>query len=117
MWTSQVSAEDFQKALEVSLQEAGYLSKDNSAYSLTVNFEGLKQPFVGFNMTVTSSVNYDLKDLKKEKSILNENINAKFTATVSDAFVGVKRLRMANEGSIKENIKQLIDKLSQLNMR
>ncbi len=117
LWTSQVSAEDFQKALEVSLQEAGYLSKDNSAYSLTVNFEGLKQPFVGFNMTVTSSVNYDLKDLKKEKSILNENINAKFTATVSDAFVGVKRLRMANEGSIKENIKQLIDKLSQLNMR
>ena len=55
--------------------------------------------------------------MQKNKNVLNEDLNAEFTATVSDASAGIKRLRMANEGSIKENIKQLIDKLSQLNIR
>ena len=110
LWMSQVSAADFQKALELSLQEAGYLSKDNNAYSLTVNLKGLKQPFVGFDMTVTSSVNYSLEDLQKNKNVLNEDLNAEFTATVSDASAGIKRLRMANEGSIKENIKHKVPK-------
>lgn len=116
LWMSQVSAENFQKALEISLQEAGYLSKNTSAYSLTANLKDLKQPFFGIDMTVTSSVNYNLEDLQKNKPVLNEDLEAEFTATVSDAFPGVERLRLANEGSIKENIKQLIDKLSQLNV-
>ncbi|HCU06907.1 MAG TPA: hypothetical protein DIC42_04935 [Holosporales bacterium] len=117
LWTSQVSAEDFQKALEISLQESGYLSKDKSMYVLTANLKNLKQPFFGFDMTVTSSVNYGVDDVKKDKKILNEDLNAEFTATVSDAFVGIARLRLANEGSIKENIRMLIEKLAQLNTK
>ena len=31
-----------------------------------------------------------------------------YTATVSDAFAGIKRLQLANEGSAKENIYKLL---------
>lgn len=119
LWISKVSNDDFQKALELSLQEAGYLSKGNSVYALTANLKSLKIPLfkLGLNRTVTSSVNYSLGKVKTDGNILNEDVNAEFTATVSDAFLGNERLRMANEGSIKENIKQLIDRLSQLNIR
>ncbi len=117
LWTSQVSAENFQKALEISLRESGYLSQNKSIYVLTANLKKLKQPFFGFDMTVTSSVNYRLDDVQKDKNILNEDLNAEFTATVSDAFAGVARLRIANEGSIKENIRMLIEKLAQLNTK
>lgn len=111
-----MSSEDFQKALIVSLEESGYLAKDQSTtYALIANLKELQQPFFGFDMQVTSSVNYRLDDLKKDTNVLDEDINADFTATVSDAFAGVERLRLANEGSIKENIKRLIEKLALLN--
>lgn len=118
LWTSQVSAEDFQKALEISLKESGYLSQDKSTtYALTANLKRVKQPLFGFDMKVTSSVNYRLDEVQKDKTLLNGDLDAAFTATVSDAFVGVERLRLANEGSIKENIKILIEKLAQLNTK
>jgi len=61
-------------------------------------------------MTVTSHVNYKVYDSKAQPLVL-ETIDAPFTATVSDAFVGVERIRLANEGSIRANIGQFFDKL------
>ena len=42
---------------------------------------------------------------------------AKHTAKASDAFAGVKRLRLANEGSAKENINMVLAELAKLDLK
>lgn len=65
-------------------------------------------------MTVKAVVNYKLTDKTSHNTILKETIDSSYTAQFSDSVVGVKRLRLANEGAIKENIKQFIEKLNHL---
>ncbi|MGR6778797.1 hypothetical protein ACU5B6_04090 [Moritella viscosa] len=48
--------------------------------------------------------------------ILDEVVKAPHTATFGDAFSGVARLQMANEGSGKKNIEALLNKLAELNI-
>lgn len=115
LWTSQISSEDFKKALEDSLASVQLLNpQNNGKYRLSLELQKLKQPIVGFNMTVTAVVNYKLADAETGKVVLEETIETPFTATVSDAFMGVERLKLANEGAARENIKELIAKLYSL---
>lgn len=115
LFTSQVSTEDLKGALEGSLRRANYLS-DNSVgkYKLTANLMSLEQPFMGINMTVRASIDYKLKEQGSEKILFKDTIETPFTATMSDAFIGVERLKIANEGAIKRNIRKLIEKLASL---
>ncbi len=46
--------------------------------------------------------------------ILKETIIASYTAGFSDSVVAVKRLRLANEGSARENIHEFLKALSNL---
>lgn len=82
----------------------------NCGYPIDVNLLGLSQPAIGFDMTVTSHANYKVYDAAGQPFLL-ATIDASFTATVSDAFIGVERLRMANEGSIRTSILKFFDKL------
>jgi hypothetical protein len=65
-------------------------------------------------MTITTRVRYKLTDATDQSVLFDEVIMAPFTATVSDAFVAVTRVRVANEGSAKANIEQFLEKLSEL---
>jgi len=71
---------------------------------------------LGFDLKVTTQVRYVLSNKANNKTVLDETVTAAYTAGVSDAFMGTKRLRLANEGSAKKNIEGLLDKLSQLNI-
>ncbi len=63
----------------------------------------------GLTFDVVSTVNY---------KVYGEGVNKVFpvvatgTATTSDAFVAITRLKIANEKSIQENIKAFIKQLS-----
>jgi hypothetical protein len=46
--------------------------------------------------------------------LFDETIIAPYTATIGDAFVAIKRLRLANEGSGRKNVEGLMNKLSEL---
>ena len=72
------------------------------------------QPSFGFDMTVTTHVQYVLTDTTNHSVILDEVIVAPHTATTGDAFAGYKRLQLANEGSGKKNIEGFLEKLSEL---
>ncbi len=112
LWTSQVSSEDFKQALEDSLASVQLLDPEKDGkYRLSLDLQKLKQPLVGINMTVTATVNYKLVDSDTGQVVFEEAIETPFTATMSDAFVGVERLKIANEGAVRENIKKLISKL------
>ena len=110
LWTSQVDDAGFKKALEDSLAIAGYLVPANgtASYTLSAELKELDQPLFGLTFDVKSSVLYKLigKNTAKEYPV-----NVAGTARVSDAFVAIERLRIANERSIQENIKGLLKEL------
>ena len=112
-WKSNIASSDFEQALESSLRSAGLLSggKPFGSHFLTVNLEKVDQPFIGISMTVTATVNYVLTERASGKNIYSKSISLPYTASFSDAFAGYERLRLANEGAAKVNIKQLIDDL------
>jgi hypothetical protein len=93
------------------LKDVGLLApiKPAAKYHLIAHLEKLEQPLMGFSMTVTSSVRYLLIDATSKKTVYEKSVVVPYTASVSDAFVGTERLRLANEGSIKANIQQVID--------
>jgi hypothetical protein len=112
LWTSQVDAVSFQGALERSLESSGLLGGGNTAkHSIEATLRNLDQPLIGLDMTVTSTVNYTIRDMGSKTVWFDENISASYTATFSDAFVALTRLKLANEGSIRENITAFIDDL------
>ena len=46
--------------------------------------------------------------------MFEQAITTPYTAKAGDAFPGVERLRLANEGAVRQNITRLIDELARL---
>ncbi|RON01596.1 hypothetical protein BK659_24080 [Pseudomonas brassicacearum] len=117
LWTSQIESADFRSALEQSLSNAGLLGQNSKAnYTLRANLVSLDQPLFGLNFTVTSMVEYSLVENATGRVIWTDKVKAPFTAGVGDSFFGVKRLRLANEGSARENINELLKRLAGLKL-
>ncbi len=109
LWKSNVSNADFAEALRQSLLANTILTTDKARFNLSAELVELKQPIVGFSMTVTSRVKYVLTNVDTSAVVWEKEIVTPYTAKMSDAFVGVKRLQLANEGAIRSNIQQFID--------
>ena len=111
LWASKVDNGAFHTALAASLDGAGLSAAGgNCGYQIDVNLLGLSQPSMGFDMTVTAHVNYKVYD-QAGAAFLLETIDAPYTAKMSEAFIGVERLKKANEGAIRQSILMLFDKL------
>ncbi|WP_241001153.1 hypothetical protein [Pseudomonas syringae] len=114
MWTSEIDAPDFGAALKQSLANANLLGTSSAPYALRANLLRVEQPIFGLDFQVTSEVEYTLIESSTDKVIMREIIRTPFTAGVGDSFIGVKRLRLANEGSARANIMDLLKRLSLL---
>lgn len=115
-WTSEIDNAAFEGALKQSLRKQGLLS-GTGRYQLEALLLEVEQPMFGLDFEVTTHVKYILTDRQNDTVVLNETIVAPYTATVGDAFVAIKRLRLANEGSGKANIADLLEKLSELQIK
>ena len=113
LWTSEVDTPEFRGALEESLDNYGMLNSDreNSLYILNVDLLGMDQDALGMKMASTAYVNYALREKLSGEPYFAETITSSHTTSVGDAFVGVKRLRLANEGAIRSNIQIFLDRL------
>lgn len=113
LWLSEVSSADFQRALEGSLREAGLLASTPTAgaYTLAANLEKLEQPLVGLDLKVTATVQYTLVERATGKEVYAKTLTTPYTATFSDAFSAVERLKLANEGAMRANLSRLIEDL------
>ena len=87
-----------------------------SKYQLTADLTRLDQPMMGFNMTVTSTVRYSLIETQTRKEVYAQVIQIGHTASMSDAFIGSQRLKLANEGAVKANIQAFIKDLIALKL-
>jgi hypothetical protein len=67
-------------------------------------------------MTVKMEVSYTLKDMQSGAAVWTKDIESEYTAKASAAFAGVERLRLANEGAARENIRQAVTELEALTL-
>jgi hypothetical protein len=118
MWMSKISDDDFRGALLESLQKMDMFktirSSGNEPYLFEATLEHLEQPIMGFNMSVGLRVDWKLTRASDQKVLWHDKIESSHTATVGDAFAGIKRLRLATEGAARANIQQALTKLSTL---
>ncbi len=108
--TSQVDAPQLQDALRESLVFDG-LYGNTGKYRLDANLDSMDQPWIGFDMTVTSTIHYSLVDTATGSAVFDKAITTSYTATPGDSVIGAERLRLANEGSIKKNIQTFLDQV------
>lgn len=120
LWASQVANEDFAAALQTTIEQHGLFSRvlrsGGGDYRLDVRLIQLRQPMMGFNMTVQAEVEWRLHQTSSDKLVWETHTNRSYTATVGDAFVGIVRLRLANEGAIRENIKSGLEGIANLSL-
>jgi hypothetical protein len=115
---SQIANEDIKSALETSIRTSRLFTEvvDAGDYRLDVFIGNLSQPKFGFNMTVTLEINWTLTRVSDQQKVWEKGISSTYTAKAGEAFAGVKRLRLANEGAARENIGQAIAALSTLEL-
>lgn len=106
---SQVSDGAFQRALERSLERAAIWDAKNGM-RIDATLIALDQPLIGFDMTVKATARYQVHDAAGAE-LWDEVFTTPYTADFSDAFIGVKRLQLANEGAIKANIAAFLEAL------
>ncbi|HXT13624.1 MAG TPA: hypothetical protein VN873_18885 [Candidatus Angelobacter sp.] len=120
MWASQIAGKDFQTALVESLRKSGiFQSVDadgNAPYRLDVRLDSLDQPVFGFDITVKLRADWSLSKSQDDNPLWQQPILSEYTATVGDAFAGIKRLRLADEGAARANIEQGLNKLSAMQL-
>jgi len=110
MWMSKVDGPSFKAAFEQSLANMGYKAVGNKKpkYIVDAELKSLDQPLMGFTMDVQSSVLYTVDKGGAKQSY---PVTATGSASPSDAFLGVERLRIANERSIQANIKAFLNQV------
>ena len=91
-----------------------YQSEQHGAdYTLLAKILG--QPVdAGISITVTLVVDYKIKRNDTDEVIFNKRIAIPYTATPGEAMVGMTRIRKANEGAVRENVKELLKEISKI---
>ncbi|WP_316015446.1 hypothetical protein [Roseobacter sp. HKCCA0434] len=115
LWTSEISGQDFGTALQSALADAGMYAPDGD-YSLEARLVSVEQPMIGIALTVTTTVEYNLRDANGS-IVFSETIATPYTAQFSEAFMAVTRLKLANEGSAEQNISEILSRLRQAGQR
>ena len=117
---SEIGENEFRESLVKSLKLAGLYNKRSDAeYSLdVVNIQVNEVPgFVALNFTRSAVISYKLKRLNDGKILFNQNIATSHTVTLKDAIWAVDRIQVANEGVIKKNITELINRLLNIGIK
>lgn len=103
--------EDLQNSLLKALTEASVFAvNSNNIVSIKALVLKKDAPMAGFTMTIIVEIMYEIKNTHGD--LLYHNIiHSKGVATVSDEFVGAKRVALANDRAIQNNIKLFIKDL------
>lgn len=114
---SKIDAMSLRSAIVISLDKYKLFNvvETGEDYILDALILSQDQPMMGLDMKVGLLVKYILKNSKGE-DIWVEEIHSSYTAAMSEAFVGAIRLDIANKGAIRENVKILLEKLSDLQL-
>jgi hypothetical protein len=117
--SSDISNEDLRAAIEKSVTQTSLFKEvvkgRNGDYELSVTVARLNKPSFGASFTVEMEAGWSLVKSSDKSLVMRKSIVSTHTATMSDAFVGVTRLRLAVEGAARDNIKQGLESIAALN--
>lgn len=114
LWVSEVDNTSFRRALEASLRNRGMLAETSAdcRYGVEAHLLGLSQPYVSIDVEVTANVNYRVRQAGVAEPYLLKTATTRYTARfASDRILWATRLKQANEGAIRKNIRAFIDAL------
>ncbi len=115
-WGSpQIANEDFESALSASLQAAGALAvQDDTSLYLDAELLSIEHPKGALDMPAHVTVRYRLLDPGREAPLYDHSLRSGYVVPARAAFTGVKRVRLAIEGAIRDNIAIMIRGLTEL---
>jgi len=102
---------DIKLAIEGALANSQLFNGDETKFRINVNVLSIKNPMMGINLKSELRIKWQLIDISENKIVWEDNLTNDYTATMSDSLVAVTRLRIANEGVIRENIQLAIDEM------
>lgn len=109
---------DFKAAIERTLAEArafqSVAGDTSGRYALQAQIVRMTKPLFGGTFTVELEVAWTLQDRQNNRVLLRKALTASGTATMSDAFVGATRIRLAVEAAARANIALLLRELDAL---
>jgi hypothetical protein len=120
MDSSNISSADLKAAIESSIVQSSLFKSviqgKGGDFELSVMVTKLAKPSFGFDMTVELETGWSLVRVSDKAVVLRKSVKSSHTATMSDAFAGVTRLRMAVEGAARDNIAQGLAAISELSL-
>lgn len=102
---------EFGEALRLSLGNHAMLAEDDGRFAITAELREGEQPLFAANITANLATRYLVVDVASGETVFDETVNSSFTANFSTAFVADERLRLANEGAVRENIRAFLKRL------
>lgn len=85
-------------------------------YELSVRVVSLSKPMFGATFTVEMEAAWSLTKVADRSVLMRKSVKSSGTATMSDAFVAVTRLRLAVENAARENISHGLKAVAELNL-
>lgn len=120
MDSSNVSDADLKAAIEDAVSQSKLFKTivqgNNGDYELSVRVTSLSKPLFGGTFTVEMETAWSLTKTSDRSVVMRKSVKSTGTATMSDAFAGVTRLRMAVEAATRNNIEQGIKTVAELNL-
>lgn len=121
MGASKIADEDFAKAIQQAIADSGLFAKSevngSGDYRLDVQIARLQQPMFGASFTVVLETTWRLSRQSDNAILWEKPVVTNFTANMSDAFVGVTRLRLATEGAARNNINDAITQIGAIALK
>ena len=116
-----ISNEDLAGAIEDSIISSGLFNKvikgDGADYKLNVSIISMSKPMFGASFKIDMEVAWSLVNAGTGNVVMREAIKSSHTATMGDAFVATKRVRLAVEGAAQNNIRDGLKKIAALKLQ
>lgn len=117
--TDILTTTEFAEAIKTSISQSGLFARiaaDAADYDLAVEIVRVDLPLMGFSMTVSMEATWRLMRRGDSNPVWQKAVMSTFTAKAGEAFVGATRVRLANEGAARNNIKDAITAMSELKL-
>lgn len=118
MDSSNVSNADLKAAIEASIAKSQLFKTivpgNGGDYELTVAITQISKPVMGFSFTVDMETAWSLTKVSDRSVAMRKVIRSTHTTGATESFVGAKRLQMAVEGAVRNNIAQGLSAISEL---
>ena len=116
---SQISNEVFARAMSAAITKSGLFSRveppgARARFKLVAFIGKADQQLQGPSQTVKLTVSYQLLDAPTGDTLWAKNVESQYTSTDGGYLAVVRRLRLANEGAVRDNIQQMLTGVSTL---